>query len=141
VDKTLRFAARLHGEYGVIVRLNWYTQVPGSRLWEEDRQRQMVSEAMYDEYGFYKNLYLLRSGVKLSPRDMWEVRDVVDQLALVARLSRPERAQTFEFFFPQAIERYFPREALDDVDDTGLVSLRQAARPDRMPVGGGGPSM
>lgn len=137
VDQTLRFAARLYASYGVIVRLNWYTQVPGSRLWEEDRQRQMVSEAMYDEYGFYKNLYLLRSGVKLSPRDMWDVRDVVDKLALVARLFRPDRAQTFELFFPQAIERYFPREALDDVDAgmSGLVSLRQVARPDRVGIG------
>ncbi|HZO13466.1 MAG TPA: radical SAM protein, partial [Polyangiaceae bacterium] len=133
VDKTLRFAARLHAHYGVIVRLNWYTQVPGSRLWEEDRQRQVVSEAMYDEYGFYKNLYLLRTGVKLTPRDMWEVRDVVDNLVLVARLFRPEREQTFELFFPQAIERYFPRDAPDQPDDdresTGLLSLRQLARP------------
>lgn len=132
VDLTLRFAARLFATYGVIVRLNWYTQMPGSRLWEDDRRDLRVSEAMYDGYGFYKDLHLFRTGVKLSPRDIWGVWDVVEKLQRMARLRHPEREQTIDFFFPASIERYFPRDVIDAVDasDTGLVSLRQIARPE-----------
>ena len=132
VDKTLRFAARLFANYGVIIRLNWYTQMPGSRLWEDDRRELRVSEAMYDRYGFYKDLHLFRTGVKLSPRDIWGVGDVVTKLQLLARLRYPTRDQTIDFFFPASIDRYFPRDLVEAIDasDTGLVSLRQIARPE-----------
>lgn len=132
VDKTLRFAAHLFATYGIIVRLNWYTQMPGSRLWEEDRRSLAVSEAMYDAYGFYKDIHLFRSGVKLSPREIWGVWDVVEKLQLMARLRHPGREQTIDFFFPAAIERYFPRDLVEGIDtsDTGLTSLRQIARPE-----------
>lgn len=130
VDRTLRFAARLFAEYGVIVRLNWYTQMPGSRLWDEDRERLDVSEAMYDAYGFYKDLYLFRTGVKLSPRDIWSIADVVAKLRLLARLRYPERDQTIDFFFPAAIDRYFPRDLVEDTaaPRSGLVNLRAIAK-------------
>jgi radical SAM superfamily enzyme YgiQ (UPF0313 family) len=136
VEKTLRFAARLFATYGVIVRLNWYTQMPGSVLWEEDRKREAVGEAMYDDYGFYRDLHLFRSGVKLTPSEVWRVGDIVDKLQLAARARYPEREQTIDFFFPGAIARYFPRETLRDAktDDTGLINLRKIARPDRTAV-------
>jgi radical SAM superfamily enzyme YgiQ (UPF0313 family) len=133
VDRTLRFAAHLFACYGVIVRLNWYTQMPGSRLWEDDRRDLRVSEAMYDGYGFYNDLYLFHSGLKLDPRDVWGIWDVVSKLQLMARLRHPDREQTIDFFFPASVERYFPRDLVEalDTSDTGLTSLRQIARPEK----------
>src|SRR5262249_27150574 len=34
VERTIRFAMHLHGNYNVRVLLQWYCQIPGSRLWE-----------------------------------------------------------------------------------------------------------
>jgi anaerobic magnesium-protoporphyrin IX monomethyl ester cyclase len=132
VERTLRYAAHLFGEYGVHIRLNWYTQMPGSRLWEEARAEQRVSEAMYDDYGFYRDLYLFRSGVRLAPREIWAVYDIVEKLQLVGGLLRPE-SPPIDFFFPGAIEKYFPKNLLTP-GDTGLTSLRQIARPAGSPV-------
>lgn len=127
VEKTIRFAMHLFGEYGVRVRLNWYCQMPGSRLWEEDRRNQLVSETMYNEYGFYRNLYLLRSGVRLTPREIWDVGEMVSKLKWLADLYYPSQ-EMIQFFFPGAIEKYFPRDLLAQ-EDTGLGSLRQLSRP------------
>jgi radical SAM superfamily enzyme YgiQ (UPF0313 family) len=128
VDKTIRFAAHLYATYGVRILLQWYCQIPGSRLWEEDRQRGAVTEAMYNEFGFFRNLYLFSTGVHLSPRDIWEVGEVVDELKLVARLRDPDR-RMIEFSFPLPIYQNFPRELCDD-QNTGLASLRQVSRPE-----------
>ena len=35
VIETVRFAGHLHAAYGVNVLLQWYYQLPGSRIWDE----------------------------------------------------------------------------------------------------------
>ncbi|MDE1147079.1 MAG: radical SAM protein [Azospirillaceae bacterium] len=132
VEKTIRFAMHLHATYGVRVLLQWYCQIPGSRLWEEDRRRAVVTEAMYDDYGFFRDPYMFRSGVQLTPAEIWEVGDMVEQLKWLAKLMTPGR-KMIEFAFPLAIHQSFPRESLDTTD-TGLASLRQIAHPGRAPA-------
>ena len=52
VRKTCQFAAHLFSTYGVRILLEWYCQIPGSRLWEADREAGRVNELMYNNYGF-----------------------------------------------------------------------------------------
>ena len=127
VEKTIRFAMHLHGNYGVRVLLQWYCQIPGSRLWEEDRRNHIVNETMYNNYGFFRDLYMFRSGVRLEPNEVWEINDIVDQLKWLAKLRMPDR-RMIEFAFPQAIYDFYPR-GLTNRDDTGLASLREVSRP------------
>jgi anaerobic magnesium-protoporphyrin IX monomethyl ester cyclase len=127
VEKTIRFAMHLYGTYGVRILLQWYCQIPGSRLWEEDRRQQLVNETMYDDYGFFRNLYLFRTGVRLTPKEIWEIGDLVSKFKWVAKLHHPNR-RMIEFVLPPAIFANFPRELVQD-EDSGLVSLRQLARP------------
>ena len=115
-ERTMAFAARLGDRYGVTILLNWYCQIPGSRLWEEDRRAERVHESMYDEYGFSRNLYLFRSGVRLSPADVWHLAD--------AAVGLRRDGLRVEFAVPPPVARYFPREAEDDA----LGSLRELVR-------------
>jgi radical SAM superfamily enzyme YgiQ (UPF0313 family) len=127
VEKTIRFAMHLLGNYGVHVLLQWYCEIPGSRLWQEERERQLVHEAMYDDYGFFRNLYLFRAGVQIGPADIWELNDILDKLAFVARV--PYRTEDMiEFAMPDSIASYFPLAGLSQ-PGAGLESLREVSRP------------
>ena len=132
VEKTIRFAMHLLGNYGVRVLLQWYCEMPGSRLWEEDRGNQLVNEKMYDDYGFFRNLYLFRTGVQVAPSDIWDITDILDKLLLVTRVPY-RKEKMIEFALPESIGSYFPLEAFSQ-HDTGLGSLREVSRP-RLPVG------
>ena len=44
VEQTIRFATRLFVDYGVHVMLQWYRQIPGSRLWDEARRDLLVHD-------------------------------------------------------------------------------------------------
>src|SRR5262249_18567114 len=137
VEKTIRFAINLFSNYDVRILLQWYAQIPGSRLWEEDRKRGLVNETMYNEYGFFRNLHLFLSGVKLSPRDVWEIEERIGQIQWMASLvATNPRIRPIENAFPEPIAQYFPRETvfedIDDLDGTGLPSLRQVSRPPRL---------
>jgi anaerobic magnesium-protoporphyrin IX monomethyl ester cyclase len=72
---------------------------------------------------------MFRSGVRLTPREIWELGRMIDQLKWVASLRTPNR-RMIEMAFPQSIYDNFPEE-LSSQTDTGLASLRQLARPDR----------
>ncbi len=127
IETTIRFAMRLLGNYGVRVLLQWYCEIPGSRLWQEERQKQLVHESMYDDYGFFRNLYLFRAGVRVDPRDIWEVSEILDKLSFVARV--PYRTEhMIESALPDPIACYFPLEDLSE-GDAGLDSLREVSRP------------
>jgi len=125
VDRTIRFAMHLLGSYGVRILLQWYLQIPGSRIWDKARRRHVISEAMYDDYGFFRNLYLFRSGVSLPPKQVWEIADMVGQLKWITDLKYPD-GRMLEFGFPPPIQKDFPREIVDD-EDAGLESLRQVS--------------
>lgn len=127
IRATIRFAAGLHAEFGVRILLQWYLQIPGSRLWEADRSAGLVSEAMYDEFGFFRNLYLFRTGVRITPGEFYEVAGMVEGLQRATQIRYPDRRMV-EFAFPSAIATYFPPGVMN-THDSGLVRLREVSRP------------
>ena len=126
VERTVRFATHLFAEYGVHVVLQWYRQIPGSRIWQDARREQLLNESMYDEYGFFRNLHLFGTSCRLTPREVWEVGDMLDQLTWVAGLGG-RRRPSIEHHFPLPIRDNFPRSVLEQ--DVGLPNLRAIARP------------
>jgi anaerobic magnesium-protoporphyrin IX monomethyl ester cyclase len=126
VRKTCAFAAHLYGTYGVRLLLQWYCQIPGSRLWQEYRDRLEVSEAMYNDFGFFRDLYLFRSGVQLSPAEIWSVSRSVTALRYVARVRDPNRTMV-EYGHPEPISLYFPEDVVERTSDS-LANLRTVAR-------------
>ena len=129
VRRTVSFAIRLAETYGVRVLFNWYLQIPGSRLWEDAETNELVHESQYDEPGFLRNLALFRSGVTLQPSEIWTISDEIADHA--ARLGGRWRNRV-EFGVPPAIGQWFPRDHHEETD-TGLVRLRELARPPRSP--------
>lgn len=129
VRKTCQFAAHLFASYGVRILLQWYCQIPGSRLWEADRDAGLVNEAMYNNYGFFRDLYLFRSGVKLSPAEIWDISRTVSALQSVARLRHPSKTMV-EYGHPEPIGLYYPEEVMSRRPD-GLASLREVALPEK----------
>lgn len=129
VRKTIRFATHLFCEYGVHVMIQWYRQIPGSRIWEDARRGFQLHESMYDTYGFFRNLYLFRTSCRLSPKEIYEIADMTDQLRFLAELPGQDRPSIVHHF-PSPIADGFPRHALD-ADDGGLANLRAIAHPPR----------
>ena len=127
VRKTCQFAAHLFSSYGVRILLQWYCQIPGSRLWEEDRQANLVNETMYDNYGFFRDLYLFRTGVKLTPAEVWNISHTVAALQSLATFRYPNKVMV-EYGHPEPIGLYFPEEMMTSKND-GLLSLREVSRP------------
>ena len=129
VRKTCQFAAHLFATYGVRILLQWYCQIPGSRLWESDREAGRVNEAMYNNYGFFRDLYLFRSGVRLSPKEVWDVSEMVTALQALAKMRYPDRTMV-EYGHPEPIGLYYPQEVMTHRPD-GLASLREVAMPEK----------
>ena len=131
VRKTCQFASHLFATYGVRILLQWYCQIPGSRLWEADREAGLVNEAMYNYYGFFRDLYLFRSGVKLSPAEVWEISGMVSALQSLAQYRYPTKTMV-EYGHPEPIGLYFPQEVMSRRPD-GLASLREVSLPEKKP--------
>jgi radical SAM superfamily enzyme YgiQ (UPF0313 family) len=129
VRQTCQFAAHLFATYGVRILLQWYCQIPGSRLWEADREAGLVNEAMYNEYGFFRDLYLFRSSVKLSPAEIWEISRAVTALQSAARMRHPQKVM-IEYGHPEPIGIYYPQEVMAHRPD-GLASLREVSMPEK----------
>jgi radical SAM superfamily enzyme YgiQ (UPF0313 family) len=127
VKQTCEFAAHLFATYGVRVVLQWYCEIPGSRLWQRDRECGLVSEAMYNDYGFFRDLYLFRTGVKLSPGEIWHISNLAHALMRVSQVQTPEKNKV-EFGLPWVIGKYFPEELRRDLQG-GISSLREVAHP------------
>ena len=129
VEKTIRFATHLFVEYGVHIMMQWYRQIPGSRIWEEARRNLLLHESMYDAYGFFGNLYLFKTSCRLNAREIYEISDLTAQLRWLAELSG-RRRPSIVHHFPSPIAENFPRDLLD-VEDGGLANLRAIAHPPR----------
>jgi anaerobic magnesium-protoporphyrin IX monomethyl ester cyclase len=129
VEQTIRFATHLFADYGVHIMMQWYRQIPGSRIWDDARRAFEVHESMYDDYGFFRNLYLFRTSCRLSPKEIYEISDTTDQLRWLAELHGHERPSIVHHF-PRPIAENFPRAMLD-VEDAGLANLRAIAHPPR----------
>ena len=113
--------------YGVRVLLQWYCQIPGSRLWDEAARNGLVTEAMYDEFGFFSNYYLFQSGVKIPTADIYAISDKVAAVRTVSQAVYKGR-NMIEYAFPEPVAKYFPR-ILETFQQNGLASLRQVAGP------------
>jgi radical SAM superfamily enzyme YgiQ (UPF0313 family) len=129
VEKTVRFATHLFVEYGVHIMMQWYRQIPGSRIWDQARRDLLLHESMYDAYGFFSNLYLFKTSCQLSAKEIYEIADMTSQLRWLAELSG-QRRPSIVHHFPSPIEDGFPRDMLD-VEDGGLANLRAIAHPPR----------
>jgi anaerobic magnesium-protoporphyrin IX monomethyl ester cyclase len=127
VERTIDFAIHLHARYGVRILLQWYCQIPGSRLWDNAHTAGMVTEAMYDDFGFFSDLYLFKTGVNLSPDEIYAISERLVGPLTLARIKYPDTSM-IEYAFPEPIAKYYPR-ILRDSNDTGLASLREVARP------------
>lgn len=124
VEQTIRFATRLYANYGVHVMLQWYRQIPGSRIWDQAWREQKVTPAMYDRYGFFGDYYLFQTACQLTPREIYKVGDLTDRLGWVAGLhgrSRPAIVHSV----PAPITDHFPRHLLPDAQ-------RPAGTPDNI---------
>ncbi len=126
VDSTVRFACHLYSMYGVRVLLQWYCQIPGSRLWQESRANEKVHEAQYDDYGFFRNLYLFRTGVQLAPKEVMAVSEMLSPVLALSTLLSPERRRV-EYCHPEPMRRFFPAQLLESPDGVGLTRLREVA--------------
>ena len=126
VKRTISFAMHLFGNFGIRTLLQWYTQIPGSRLWDEGRKKQILHESMYDEFGFFRNMYIARTGIGLSPQEIWEIWEMLVQLRWIASHFYPQR-NMIEFGIPPPIAKYFPRASLHQKG--GLSNLRELSKP------------
>jgi anaerobic magnesium-protoporphyrin IX monomethyl ester cyclase len=62
---------------------------------------------MYDEFGFFRNLYLFKTGVRLSPGEIWEVMNTIATChSLIVLFGRDK--MTMNYRPPAAIELYYP---------------------------------
>ena len=137
IKRTINFAIHLYVEYGVRVLLQWYCQIPGSRLWEEARKNDRVTEAMYDEYGFFRNLYLWSTATSIPPREMWSIVDIVQRVQWLSELQFPG-SKMIEHAVPYALAYYYPKNVLQHHEDgnlSGLVNLRVVSRGGASRVG------
>lgn len=125
VLKTVEFAFMLNAKYGARVLLQWYCQIPGSRLWDEQRKKQTIHEAQYDEYGFFRNHYLFRTGVMLLPRDIIEIHSKISQMSAISGMS-PSGLPMIMSSVPEAILRNYP-PTHEESEHAGLTSLREVA--------------
>lgn len=125
VFRTVRFAFHLHTTYDVRVLLQWYCQIPGSRLWDGQQRLQAVHEAQYDDFGFFRNLYLFRSGVPLPPSEVLHVHRTIESLCTLARRDA-EGVLMVQASMPWPILQHYP--ARDPIEGySGLASLRDVA--------------
>ena len=82
---------------------------------------------MYNDYGFFRDLYLFRTGVKLTPAEVWDISYSVTALQQMAEMRNPEKTM-IEYGHPEPIGLFFPEFMLSQRRD-GLANLREVARP------------
>jgi radical SAM superfamily enzyme YgiQ (UPF0313 family) len=125
IKATIRFATQLYANYGVRILLQWYCQIPGSRLWDSARKSGKVTEAMYDDYGFFRNLYLWSTTNSLHPTELWKIVDMIQQLQWISNLEGAQ-SRMIESAVPHVLLEYFPKAIMSEsVDDRALRNLRE----------------
>lgn len=133
IEKTIQFAAYLFSEYGIRVLLQWYCLIPGSRFWEEERKKNIVTESMYDNYGFFGNLHLFHSTMRLSPKQIYDLEDMIMQLQWLSDLAYPKK-NMIQHAAPQPLITYYPRKIISENGNSieGLYSLRELSAAPEM---------
>jgi anaerobic magnesium-protoporphyrin IX monomethyl ester cyclase len=132
IEKTINFASRLYGEYGVKILLQGYCLIPGSRLWQGQREKLVLTEPMYDEFGFFRNLHFWYTSQRVSPSEAWEIEDLILGLQWLAHLAHPGK-HMIQHSVSWSLSKYFPRSILNPKSEyaVGLESLRQVAHRSR----------
>lgn len=108
--QTIDFAVGLHQRFGVRVLIQWYCQIPGSRLWNEQRRREILHEALYDDFGFFGNNYLFRSGVSLAPSEIHKITHHIKE----AQKQAPQNM--IQSCSPEPILKFYPTDPSDISD-------------------------
>lgn len=123
VLKTVKFAFHLYATYGVRVLLQWYCQIPGSRLWAEQKDKEILHEAQYDDYGFFRNHYLFRTGVRLLPSEIHEVMNIIDSLKTLSTKNN-QGLDMFQNSLPEPIQNLYPFHPVYNTNSS-LMNLRE----------------
>jgi anaerobic magnesium-protoporphyrin IX monomethyl ester cyclase len=126
VEKTIHFALDLISNYGISAVIQWYMPIPGSHLWHMAHKAQLFNESMYDSYGFAHNSYLFRGGLKLKPKEIWDISDILMEHILAAKRDYPDQEKII-YTIPEAIIRNFPRDLLSE-EGHELENLRELSR-------------
>ncbi len=128
VIKTVRFAYNLYSTYGIRILLQWYCQIPGSRLWEDQRKNEVLHEALYDDYGFFKNNHLFRSGIQLKPSEVHEVMTIIENLKMLSgrNVNGLDMIQNSD---PDPIMQFYPDHSAFNTS-SGIQNLREVAGVD-----------
>lgn len=126
--KTINFASELMIKYDVNILLQWYLQIPGSRLWQKQKEKGVVSEALYDEYGLFRNPYLFRTGVNFSLKEFNKITEIVTSIRMLHEMSGVKNSNKIDYAHPLALRRYFPQDSDFICDVSGLNSLREISR-------------
>lgn len=125
VLKTVRFGFDLYSRFGVRVLLQWYCQIPGSRLWEEQHRKEVLHEAQYDDYGFFRDNYLFRTGVQLTPSEVYEVSGIVGALKSLS-VKSAQGQEMFQSSTPDPILHFHPVNP-GVSRESSLANLREVA--------------
>lgn len=130
VRKTIEFAMHLFSEYGIKILLQHYCLIPGSRLWQEDRENMILTEAMYDDFGFFRNLHFWYRSKIGTPDEVWELNEIIEQMKWLAQLAYPN-AKMIEHATPNPLAKFFPLNIIDSdyYNSIGLTSLREVSKP------------
>lgn len=123
--RTINFASDMMIEYGVNILLQWYMQIPGSRLWQAQKEEGILDEALYDDFGLFRNPYLFRSGVKLSLEEIDDISETIVSVKMLHEMSGIKNSNTLEYVHPLPISRYFPNNGYVHQYSSGLNSLRE----------------
>jgi anaerobic magnesium-protoporphyrin IX monomethyl ester cyclase len=82
-------------------------------LWDESWKRGEVTPAMYDEFGFFRNLYLFRTGVHLPIEEIQDVIDAICTVHSLMVLSRRSKG-SMAYRLPAPIQIYYSPAALQE---------------------------
>ena len=115
IKKTLQLAGYIFSEFGVRILIQWYIQMPNSKLWTDYRKKEIVNESMYDNFGYFRNLYLFRSANNLKPSEIWEISRLIQTLKVLSSLAYPKK-QMIEHSLPLSIYENYPEESFNVKD-------------------------
>lgn len=128
VLRTIKFSSTLLVKYGINVLLQWYLQIPGSRLWNEQAERGIVCEALYDDYGLFRDVYLFRTGINFTLDEFNEITNIVKSIRLVHSMNSKENPCLLEYGHPHPIKIGFPNKCMENQHSSGLHNLRELSQ-------------
>ena len=129
--KTISFACNLYSTYGIRLILQWFYLIPGSSLWQKKANSGRITPSFYDNYGFFQNLYVFFEGVKLAPKDIYEITDRVMPIVKLAKIN-DYGENHIVYSHPSVVSSYFKRDSLDKSYTDSLQNLEKISMNVRM---------